>query len=367
MVLLDLLSATRVSVRLSVVLLAVFSLASLQAQPTAAQQTYYGFCSGRTSPAQVIYMSNVFSLPASARAGVRPAFLQYLKSQNSSTPVGSVNCTIMASQQQAVNGKQTSENMLQQQNQRLAATGQTVKLVETGWQYQAPSTPVTNTTTSTTTTRTTRRMVPASTAASTIAPANTPANTSTTVPANTPTNTSANGVSSIGQTVTDTGQNAKQGVTQSVQGIESSTTKTVTDSITSTTTAGQTAIQNKMKGWQDRMFHKAKPGQAATAPAQPSANTASTSAPGPSPVASVPASNLAAASATAPQAASKPTIQDEGDGKHSILSIPGQADARELTLVSGSKNVYIEDATGDKYIVMPNGEITHIPHKSAAK
>lgn len=365
MVPLNLFSAPRVSAGLPVILFAVSCLASSQAQVTAAEQTSYGFCSGHTSstqPTQTIYMSNVFSFPASARAGARPAFLQYVKSQDSS--VLSVNCVMATSQQQASNAKQTTENMLQQQVQRSAATVHPVKLVETGWQYQAAAAPVTKTapvtrtTTSTITNRTTRTAVPASTST----PTTSTSATSATAP--------ANGVSSIGKTVTDTGQNTKQGATQAVQGIESSTTKTVTDSITSTTTAGQTAIQNKMKGWQDRMFHKAKTGQPTTAPAQASPqspeNTAAT-VPSVAPAASATSANLVATSATAPHAAPRPTIQDEGDGKHSILSIPGQTDARELTLVSGSKNVYIEDATGDKYIVMPNGEITHIPHKTPAK
>jgi hypothetical protein len=74
----------------------------------------------------------------------------------------------------------------------------------------------------------------------------------------------------------------------------------------------------------------------------------------------------ATASTAAPLAGSGPTIQDEGDGKHAILVTPGQTDGKELTLVPGSKNSYIDDATGDKYIVMPNGSITRIPHKTAA-
>ena len=61
-------------------------------------------------------------------------------------------------------------------------------------------------------------------------------------------------------------------------------------------------------------------------------------------------------------------MQDEGDGKHFVLTAPGQTDAREVTLVPGSKNSYMEEATGDKYIVMPDGSVTRIPHakKTAA-
>jgi hypothetical protein len=69
----------------------------------------------------------------------------------------------------------------------------------------------------------------------------------------------------------------------------------------------------------------------------------------------------AVAAAPAPAAAKSP-VQDEGDGKHFVLTAPGQTDAREVTLVPGSKNSYIEESTGDKYIVMPDGGVTRIPH-----
>jgi hypothetical protein len=70
----------------------------------------------------------------------------------------------------------------------------------------------------------------------------------------------------------------------------------------------------------------------------------------------------------APAVASAPgglSIQDEGDGKHAILTVLGQTDGKELTLVPGSKSTYIEESTGDKYVVMPNGTVTRIPHKAA--
>jgi hypothetical protein len=79
--------------------------------------------------------------------------------------------------------------------------------------------------------------------------------------------------------------------------------------------------------------------------------TAAAPTPGPAPVATV---------APAPMPTKSP-IQDEGDGKHFVLTAPGQTDAREVTLVPGSKNSYIEDATGDKYIVMPDGSVNRIP------
>jgi hypothetical protein len=87
--------------------------------------------------------------------------------------------------------------------------------------------------------------------------------------------------------------------------------------------------------------------------------TSSAPTPGPAPTAMV---------APAPSPTKSP-VQDEGDGKHFVLTAPGQTDAREVTLVPGSKNAYIEDTTGDKYIVMPDGAVTRIPHtkKVAAK
>ena len=70
----------------------------------------------------------------------------------------------------------------------------------------------------------------------------------------------------------------------------------------------------------------------------------------------------AAVAAAPPPPAAKSPVQDEGDGKHFVLTAPGQTDAREVTLVPGSKNSYIEESTGDKYIVMPDGSVTRIPH-----
>ena len=34
----------------------------------------------------------------------------------------------------------------------------------------------------------------------------------------------------------------------------------------------------------------------------------------------------------------------------------------EFSVFEHSKNAYIEDTTGDKYIVMPDGSVTRIPH-----
>ncbi len=70
--------------------------------------------------------------------------------------------------------------------------------------------------------------------------------------------------------------------------------------------------------------------------------------------------------APAPPSPAKGVVADTGDGKHFVLTAPGQSDAREVTLVPGSKNSYIEDVTGDKYIVMPDGSVTRIPKRTGA-
>lgn len=83
----------------------------------------------------------------------------------------------------------------------------------------------------------------------------------------------------------------------------------------------------------------------------------------------VPTQAAVAAAASAPPAAAptgKSPVQDTGDGKHFVLVAPGQTDAREVTRV-GATNSYIEEVTGDKYIVMPDGSVTHIAHRTAAK
>ncbi len=80
---------------------------------------------------------------------------------------------------------------------------------------------------------------------------------------------------------------------------------------------------------------------------------------------SAPSPAIAAAATPAPMMAKSP-VQDTGDGKHFVLTAPGQTDAREVTLVAGSKNSYIEEVTGDKYIVMPDGSVTRIAKRSSA-
>ncbi len=82
---------------------------------------------------------------------------------------------------------------------------------------------------------------------------------------------------------------------------------------------------------------------------------------------SAPAPAIAAAAPVAIPAIAKSPVQDTGDGKHFVLTAPGQTDAREVTIVPGSKNSYIEESTGDKYIVMPDGAVTRIAKHTAAK
>jgi hypothetical protein len=83
----------------------------------------------------------------------------------------------------------------------------------------------------------------------------------------------------------------------------------------------------------------------------------------PAATAAAPAPTATAVPAPSP---TKSPLQDEGDGKHFVLTAPGQTDAREVTLVPGSKNAYIEEATGDKYVVMPDGSVTRIPNAKKA-
>jgi hypothetical protein len=83
---------------------------------------------------------------------------------------------------------------------------------------------------------------------------------------------------------------------------------------------------------------------------------------GAAPAVAAPAPAAAAVASTPAPLPTKSPVQDEGDGKHFVLTAPGQTDAREVTIVPGSKNSYIEESTGDKYIVMPDGSVTRIPH-----
>ncbi len=82
-----------------------------------------------------------------------------------------------------------------------------------------------------------------------------------------------------------------------------------------------------------------------------------------------PSTPVAAAATAAVPAPAAPTpagspVQDTGDGKHFVLTVPGETDAHEVTLVPGSKNSYVDADSGDKYIVMPNGTVTHIKKRA---
>ena len=63
-----------------------------------------------------------------------------------------------------------------------------------------------------------------------------------------------------------------------------------------------------------------------------------------------------------PPPPAKANIQDEGDGKHVVLTMPGDPDPKELTRVPGNDKAFMDPATGDKYIQMPDGSVTHIRH-----
>ncbi len=78
-----------------------------------------------------------------------------------------------------------------------------------------------------------------------------------------------------------------------------------------------------------------------------------------------PTAAVVAAAAPAPAPSGKSPVQDEGDGKHFILTAPGQTDAREVTRI-GTTNSYLEEVTGDKYVVLPDGSVTRIPKRTAS-
>jgi hypothetical protein len=308
------------------IVLGIFHSASSQAQTP--QPTAYGICSYMVG--NVAYVSNNLSLPSSQMSGAANAFRQYaMQTAGASNP----RCSWAPTMQALTSSVSAIES-------KAGTAGAPAKFVNTGWNYQptAVSTPAA-----------TQAAFPNTLTAAPATTANTTYNPGATT-------TQPN---SMGSAISASGQNAKQS-------LESSATGTVTNSVNSMTNTATEMMNGGMTSLQNKLFHK----KSAQAPAAPAAQPTTAAAPaaGATPAvaqtASVPASNLVA---SAPAAAAKPTIQDEGDGKHSILMLPGQSDAHELTLVSGSKNVYIEETTGDKYILMPSGEITHILHKNAAQ
>lgn len=70
----------------------------------------------------------------------------------------------------------------------------------------------------------------------------------------------------------------------------------------------------------------------------------------------------AMASAAVPPRPSASPVQDEGDGKHFVLTEPGQTNSVEVTQAPGSRNAYVDAATGTRYIVMPDGSVKKIVH-----
>jgi hypothetical protein len=129
----------------------------------------------------------------------------------------------------------------------------------------------------------------------------------------------------------------------------------VASTIATSQTVGVDAYQQCVNGIKGPEYvYFCQTGQMTAFTGAPSTNSAPT--PGPAP----------AATAVPVPSPTKSPVQDEGDGKHFVLTAPGQTDAREVTLVPGSKNSYIEEATGDKYIVMPDGSVTRIPNAKKA-
>jgi len=81
--------------------------------------------------------------------------------------------------------------------------------------------------------------------------------------------------------------------------------------------------------------------------------------------ATIPAAAVAPAAPPAASPAPTSPIQDTGDGKHFILTVPGESDPHEVTLAPGSKNSYIDAESGDKFIVMPDNKVVHVRKHSA--
>jgi hypothetical protein len=351
-------NANRVNIGLLTAILALSCIPS-QAQAVS-QQTRYGYCTASTSNSQTVYFSSVFSLSASASTGARAAFLQSVQTRDSS--VGAANCSFEASQQAAITAQQAAESMWKNVAAREATAKQkTTQIVDTGWQYQSSATSTTKTTTATDANHVTNSATNIST------PAANPANSSPKQgTAAKPSTHPQSGASSSDNTVK--GQDIKQSMDQSAEGLKSTSTGAVTGTVNNMSTATQSTIKSRVQGLQDKLFHKGKSSTSADTPASeathPRTNAVAT-APADG---SVPATaSVATAASHTPSASAKPAIQEEGDGKHVVLITPGQSDARELTLVSGTKNVYIEESTGDKYVVMPSGDIAHIPHKNVAR
>ncbi|HEV2709795.1 MAG TPA: hypothetical protein VGU67_06265 [Edaphobacter sp.] len=312
--------------------------------PSAPAQTTapYTFCYfAGSSAAQgsnvVFYFSDVFSYSPSSQTSIPSAFAQAMRQQGiniSTVPI----CPETGTMQAISQAKQLMETQTLPAAQRqYAAAGKTLSVVETSWSYQgaAPSAAAPN---------------------SLASPAMPVANTAPGAGANV---SPAQSMSASGKAIQ---QGAKQSVNSTVYGTESSAVGAINGSMNKA--AG--SVQNNINEGIGKMFRKKKAAapvpQTVSAPLAPVAVMPSQANFAPA----QPAGMIPPPSAFGPPA-TRPSIQDEGDGKHWILTTPGQNDARELVLLPGSKNAYLEESTGDKYIVMPSGDITHIPHKGIAK
>ena len=339
-----------------------FSCVFAQAQ-SAANSLNYAYCTGRSGPRNItattkstLYMSDVFSVPAASQGAIRLAFRQYLATQDKMAMAEM--CIAKASQQEASTDKAANLTKLKALVQASGAVS-SVQIVETGWKYQAPATTAATSSPSVPITS----PIPAKSAAAPI----------TSGTSSTPTSP-ATSVNSMGSSLAATGTNIQQSTMQSVnqasQNVQNSAAAAVGSTVDAASQKMTNAFQNGMTG----LLNRKK-----TAPAAAVAN-ANVSAPPPSrpettssvlpasyglpPATAVPA-NGPIAPASTPSA--KPIIQDEGDGKHWMLTIPGDPETHELTPVANSKTVFVEDSTGDKYILMPDGDVKHIPHKNVAK
>jgi hypothetical protein len=325
------------------------------ASPT---QTVYAVCTASTAPPQNIYITNVFSVENSVGRKLRESWEQYVRTQYANINVGTANCGASGSQEKAETGRQNAVNSFNQAAQKLGA-GHAPQLVQVQWQYQqsavqaAPATPAT--------------LAPASPTTTSVASAN-------------PALAVSNSTSAAGKNVA---KSTQQNFSQSLQSMENTSTGTVTGAATTASNSVNSSVQQGI----NKLFHKPRTTPAAktgTQPAPsgtPSATSANLLVPPETPSAPQPGkmnlsastspqvlsanatANVAPASAATAQPSSAMSIQDEGDGKHSLLIVAGRSDAQELTLQQGSKNIYIDEGTGDKYVVMANGHIMRVPHK----
>lgn len=312
------------------------------AQTVSPTQTVYAVCTASTAPSQYVYITSVFSVANSVGRKLRESFEQYVRAQYANINVGSVNCGASESQEKAEAGRQNAVNAFNQAAQKLGV-GHSPQLVEIQWQYQQSS----------------------AQAAAPVPAAAAPASQSTSSAAGAnPAQALSNSTGAVGKNIQ---KSTEQSVNQSVQSMENTSTSTLTGAMTGASNSVNSSVQQGIGGLRNKLFHKSSPAPSTTSrttPAPVSAKVSPVTAPtNPQP----PSANPAPASTTmAAQPGPALSIQDEGDGKHSLLVVPGQSDAHELTLVEGTKNVYLEEATGDKYIVMSNGKIMRVPHKPVA-